>query len=361
MSMMTDDPSTHSARNTSSEIIGQDNSLHAGTAFDELMQRVCDQLYQCHTSEEIAGQISKFFNHLSPQYSGALFINSPISNIYHSATKGENVSAMPKEFKEADCRALRSGKQHFSSGASPSEIRCNHLPREFRGAALCVPIGKHDDLLGLIHLQSHTGNIEQHIYNSISRLSKVLAVILMNIRLRDLLKTNSPRDSVTGLFNRYLSEELLKRELHRAQRHHRPLGIMIFEIDQLADLTLYPDSAMQEFLLSSWGNYLNNQFRDDDIVCRYSDTEFIIIMPETSLKDVLSRAVTLQEDAKSLEIVYHGHDLTPLTLSIGIACFPQHGNSTEKLLSAAKSALQEAVNRGRNLAFLAHEADKGLP
>ncbi|NPV84931.1 MAG: diguanylate cyclase [Anaerolineae bacterium] len=344
------------------EITGQSDSLQVGDVFEELMQRVCDQLYQCHTTEEIARQVSGFFDQLLPQYTGALFITSAMSNTYQLATTGDNaVSAMPKELRQTDCRALQSGKLHFYSPDSPSATRCNHLPQEFCGAALCVPIGKHEELLGLLHLQSSTGIIEQHIHNTISRLSKILSIILMNIRLRELMIINSPLDATTGLFNRYLSEELLKRELHRTQRHHRPLSIMLFEIDQLVDLTLSSNNAIREFLLSSWGNYLNNQFRDDDIVCRYSDTEFIIILPETSLKDALSRAVTLQEDAKSLEIVYHGHDLTPLTLSIGIACFPKHGNSTEKLLAAAKAALQEAVNRGRNLVFLAHETGKGLP
>ena len=94
------------------------------------------------------------------------------------------------------------------------------------------------------------------------------------------------------------------------------------------------------------GNFLRAHIRAEDIPCRYGGEEFILILPEASLDATRERAEQLREGVKHLHVPYRSGVLGPLTLSLGVATFPEHGASGHEVLLAADAALYRAKHEG---------------
>lgn len=101
-------------------------------------------------------------------------------------------------------------------------------------------------------------------------------------------------------------------------------------------------------LLREIGSFLRAQVREGDAACRYGGEEFTLILPGADLASARQRAETLRRSAATLEVIYHGRPLGPITLSIGVASYPQHGKSMPDVLKVADRALYRAKRAGRN-------------
>src|SRR5262249_24898853 len=91
-----------------------------------------------------------------------------------------------------------------------------------------------------------------------------------------------------------------------------------------------------------------SRFRAEDLVCRFGGEEFAILLPEASLDDAAKRATKLCSETRKIAIYYHDQSLKTVTLSIGIAAFPEHGDSAEELIRAADDALYRSKAEGRD-------------
>jgi diguanylate cyclase (GGDEF)-like protein len=89
------------------------------------------------------------------------------------------------------------------------------------------------------------------------------------------------------------------------------------------------------------------------VCCRYGGEEFAIILPESSSKDAVTRADVLRAEVKSLRLHYKKEPLGPLTVSIGVAAYPEHGATAQELLKLADQCLYESKARGRDIVTVA--------
>ena len=96
--------------------------------------------------------------------------------------------------------------------------------------------------------------------------------------------------------------------------------------------------------------------RGGDIACRYGGEEFIVILlVETSMEDTRKRAEELWTGIKYLQVHYYGKPLGKITLSLGVAVFPDHGTSVEDLLRVVDRALYQAKREGRDRVVVVSE------
>ena len=93
---------------------------------------------------------------------------------------------------------------------------------------------------------------------------------------------------------------------------------------------------------------LQKEVRMEDIACRLGGEEFVLILPGISLENLEKRAVHMLRAFPELRITHNGRQLKPVTASMGLACFPQHGADPESLLRAADTALYASKHGGRN-------------
>jgi diguanylate cyclase (GGDEF)-like protein len=165
-----------------------------------------------------------------------------------------------------------------------------------------------------------------------------------NVRLKDQVM----HDGLTGLHNRRYLEESLGREESRARRSGRSLGVLMIDIDNFKRFNDTLGHAAGDAVLRAMGQYLLLAARGEDIVCRYGGEEFVLVISQTPQDIVLHRAENLRQGIQGLGIEYEGRVVGPITVSVGIGIFPDHGDSAEAVLRAADAALYQAKQLGRN-------------
>jgi diguanylate cyclase (GGDEF)-like protein len=165
-----------------------------------------------------------------------------------------------------------------------------------------------------------------------------------NRRLQD----KAIRDALTGLYNRGYLEESLDRESSRARRSDQPFGVMMIDIDHFKRCNDLFGHATGDAVLRTLGQYLLSLARGEDIPCRYGGEEFVLIMAHASPTTVQERAEKLRVGVQALKFECNGRDVGPITLSVGIAMFPDHGENGRAVLLAADAALYRAKQAGRN-------------
>jgi diguanylate cyclase (GGDEF)-like protein len=160
------------------------------------------------------------------------------------------------------------------------------------------------------------------------------------------LHDQAVRDSVTGLYNRRFLEESLAREVSRARRYGHTLALMMFDVDHFREFNDTLGHSAGDAILKSVGECMLSLSRGEDLVARHGGDEFALMMVNASREIVWQRAELIRQRARSLEIGGNYQQLGPVTLSVGIALFPDHGDGAQAVLKAADEALLRSKQAG---------------
>ncbi|HLE91270.1 MAG TPA: sensor domain-containing diguanylate cyclase [Anaerolineales bacterium] len=169
-----------------------------------------------------------------------------------------------------------------------------------------------------------------------------------------LLREQSVRDHLTGLFNRRYMEETLERELLRASRKQLSLGIIMLDVDDFKRFNDTCGHAAGDAILHELGNLLLEHIRGEDIPSRYGGDEFLIVLPDASRAVTFERAELICEYAEQFHLQFEGQTLEAVTLSLGVAVFPENGSTSAAILKAADDALYRAKREGRGRVVVAN-------
>jgi diguanylate cyclase (GGDEF)-like protein/PAS domain S-box-containing protein len=173
------------------------------------------------------------------------------------------------------------------------------------------------------------------------------------LKSQALLREQSVRDYLTGLFNRRYMEETLERELLRAARRQLSLGIIMLDVDEFKHFNDMYGHAAGDVILRELGSLLLRHVRGEDIACRYGGDEFILIMPDATREVTRERAGLVCESAAMFHLQFEGDTLAPVTLSLGVAVFPENGSTSTGVLRAVDAALYRAKHNGRGRVMVA--------
>jgi diguanylate cyclase (GGDEF)-like protein/PAS domain S-box-containing protein len=161
------------------------------------------------------------------------------------------------------------------------------------------------------------------------------------------LRALATHDPLTGVFNRRAVEDVLRKELDRAERHDRPLAVAMMDADHFKNINdTYGHQTGDEVLRAISGR-CQKTLRSNDVFGRYGGEEFVVVFPETSIADAAVVAERLRA-AVAENPIKVGPNALEVTVSIGLAEFAP-GQNLEKLFQRADSALYAAKQDGRNL------------
>ncbi|MBI3003318.1 MAG: diguanylate cyclase [candidate division NC10 bacterium] len=327
-----------------------------------LLNDMGDLLQSCQTAAEAYTIIAQFAPKLFPAESGMLAVLSPSKTLVEGVAVWGELPVGEPTFAPEKCWALRRGRMHFVD-APHDGLLCGHVDPSFSTSYLCLPMMAQGEPLGVLHLQGGASRSSQadasarEMRESQQRLavsvSEHIALALANLRLQETLRSQAIRDPLTGLFNRRYMEESLEREIRRAGRTGVPVGIIMLDIDHFKRFNDTFGHEAGDTLLGALGNFVRAHIRAGDIACRYGGEEFTLILPEATLEATRVRAEQLREGVKKLQVPHRGRLLGPITLSLGVATFPDHGSTSESLLSAADGVLYRAKQEGRDRVVVA--------
>ncbi|MCL2345928.1 MAG: diguanylate cyclase [Desulfobulbus sp.] len=166
-------------------------------------------------------------------------------------------------------------------------------------------------------------------------------------RLQAALREQAVRDSLTGLYNRRYLDGILEREVSRARREGSPLSLVMLDIDHFKPVNdTYGHPAGDE-VLRLLAATLQADIRTEDTACRYGGEEFLILLPNMPLAAAVERAEGWRRAVAALTVDYGGLAIH-FTISLGVAAYPEHGQTPGDLIRCADQALYRAKAAGRN-------------
>jgi len=167
----------------------------------------------------------------------------------------------------------------------------------------------------------------------------------LNEKLTDIAN----RDTLTGLYNRRFFLEALGLELNRARRHERSCALILADVDDFRQYNESHGQLLGDEVLRTMAQLLQVHSRSSTVVARFGGDEFALLVPEIPPEGALTFAETLGRAAATHH--FPGGEAQPegrLTLSLGVAVYPEAGTDALQLTEAAAAALEMAAENGRN-------------
>lgn len=200
--------------------------------------------------------------------------------------------------------------------------------------------------------------LEQRVETRTSELqtsNKKLKTKLSQItKLQAKLIEEAIRDPLTGLYNRRFMNENLSLEIARAKRLNFPITIFFLDIDHFKDINDQFGHQAGDDILKEIGRTLKTGLRAGDIACRYGGEEFIMVLPGMPKEKAKSSAERIKVRIKDLAIP-NLNDQAKVTISIGIAVYPQDATLVDQLILLADQALYFAKIKGRDRVEMINE------
>ena len=196
--------------------------------------------------------------------------------------------------------------------------------------------------------------------NEVSRLIIMLTASALSLALvsrsQKLLQL-ATRDPLTGLFNRGYVDDRFTVELSRARRYGKVLTVAVIDADRFKSLNDTHGHPAGDLALRKIGNLLNDSFRQSDTAGRYGGEEFVVILPETDMAAAQQKLESLRESVAStpIELGTRGEQVQ-VTISAGLASFPQDGEHAAELFALADERMFKAKREGRNRVMAGSEA-----
>jgi diguanylate cyclase (GGDEF)-like protein len=285
-----------------------------------------------------------------------------VLNRNNSADRLEAVTPLPpgsplagtlRGAEPRSCLAVRSGQAHNETEGRPPLLSCPVCAR-VPGASSCVPLIVGGEVIGSVLLSrpdSYSEAEQQRIRESVSQAAPVLA----NLRNLAVAEMRAATDGLTGLPNKRAVTDALKRTFAQAAMTRVPLALLLLDLDHFKQVNDQYGHAAGDQVLASVGAALRSVVRAQDFAGRNGGEEFAILLPETEIAAALGIAERVR--ATIAELTLPGTDV-PVTVSVGVACFPNHAGTLERLEQLADAALYVAKLQGRNRVEVA-SADGG--
>jgi len=165
--------------------------------------------------------------------------------------------------------------------------------------------------------------------------------------LQHRLEEQALHDPLTGLYNRRYLQAVMQQELARANRQQSFVSLLILDIDHFKRINDTFGHLAGDYVLQILATEMRSRIRQEDVACRYGGEEFVLLFPGLPPDNAYQRAEDLRRVIKALSIPWE-NQILQITVSVGIATFPLHGDGENTLLHLADKALYLAKMAGRD-------------
>jgi diguanylate cyclase (GGDEF)-like protein len=308
------------------------DELQARSRDFELLGEMSELLQVSTGLGEACDVLTAFGMALFPDYTGAVLISR------NTQTAVESIASWGvdpvTELATADCWALRRGRTHIGSEGG---VRCLHAQNLGR-TTICLPMPALGEGHGLVVLTA-PGPLPGEAVERFARdFSNQIALAVGNLRMQEALRTRAVRDALTGLYNRGYLDEALGRELARAARMQRQVGVILVDIDHFKRFNDTHGHDGGDALLQQFARLAQSLVREEDLVCRYGGEEFLVILPDVDFDTLHARAESLLEATRGLRVHLDGDELDTVTISAGLALSSDRLATAARVITAADRA-----------------------
>ena len=324
-----------------------------------LISRMAELFQVCTTEAEVMKVLLEHMEPMFPVDAGAVFLfDGPKKSITRAHVWGVP-DGVSETFPSEQCWGLKKGRAHLVDPKTTG-LFCEHIPEDDRHdyVHICVPIANTQGQVGLLYLRERadeglrpTAENESDgaaLDELAGTVADHIALAINNVRLQAELQELAIRDPLTGLYNRRYMEDVLSRELNRAKRSELAVGVIIFDVDRFKRINDTLGHDVGDDVLRRLSDCVTADIRGSDLLCRYGGEEFVLVLLESDYASTLQRAEAIRERIETEVAVRKRGDVQTITISAGVAAFPDHGANVTTLLRLADRALYRAKDLGRN-------------
>jgi len=229
-----------------------------------------------------------------------------------------------------------------------NELTSETAFRFFTEAAsrMSIPLISFGQTLGVLTLHSSSSDaFRDSELQPLESVADICANSIQNAHYIERVKQLAYLDGLTGIFNRRFFELRIIEEIDRARRYDTGMAVIMADIDQFKKLNDEFGHLLGDEVLRQVSSLFHQNLRKIDVVCRYGGEEFALLLTQTSARQATAVAEKLRKLVESWQ--FPGVPRT-VTISAGVAAFPDHGTGRDDLIRAADNALYAAKQAGRN-------------
>ena len=217
------------------------------------------------------------------------------------------------------------------------------------GAALAVPMRRGEEMLGVLAVARRPGRsaLDEAAVTAVTTLAAHAGTAVANVQEHLDAQRMSVTDPLTGAGNMRHLTSTLAREVERAHRFGRTLSVLMLDLDHFKQVNDWGGHAFGDAVLREFAHRLRGCLREVDMVARRGGEEFAVVLPETGTAGAEAVVRRVMERMRA-EPFRSGAQSRPVTVSIGIATYPDHGATANEVLHAADTALYAAKRAGRD-------------
>lgn len=220
-------------------------------------------------------------------------------------------------------------------------------------SVIAVPLKIHGQIVGILYLNDFVPrSFSAEKLELLTIMASFASLSIVNARLHQQTKQLAATDGLTGLYNYRQFKLMLNQELLRAQRYGHSLSLIMFDIDNFKHVNDSYGHPCGDQILAQTAATLRDIFRGADLVFRYGGEEFTVLLPESNLEQAVNAAErTLAQIAETKIDWPDIQEQLRVTVSAGVATFPNDGVTPEKLLDSVDTLLYQAKQEGKNCVY----------
>jgi diguanylate cyclase (GGDEF)-like protein len=320
----------------------------------------CRALAPCLDPGEVyAVALDLLLHALSRRRGISLFHRSALSLQDAAAFRGlseeeaRGLRAILVEEKPVDFESL-DGVQVVASGPLHESMRRVGIDAQ---RVLAVSVRGEQDEAGLVWVLEDGRSFDEDELERARIIAGHAAAALRNAERYERAKERAFVDDVTDIFNARYLLSATEHEIRRAERYEHPLSVLFLDLDRFKLVNDRYGHLVGSQTLRRLSQVLQQCVRQVDTLARYGGDEFTILLVDTAHPDALAIAERIRRTVEGNRFEAGRDAALRLTLSVGVATYPDHGRTRDELLDKADKAMYLAKSQGRNRVCSAHELD----
>lgn len=333
------------------EVVAQERARQAEA---RMLSNLDEWLQSCKSLDELYKVVAKFMVKLLPGSKGELYIYSNSRDALEGVCNWQTRD-LHQAISADSCWALRRGRTYAYEREGLCFI-CDHVEAHQHQVDIaeyvCIPIVAHGDTVGLLHirfdhLETSSAVLTSHAEFA-QRCGEHISMAIANAKLRDELRDQSIRDPLTGLYNRRYFMDAMRREVSVAERRPARFGLISFDADRFKAFNDNHGHDAGDMVLRSISAKMTEVLVSGEVTCRFGGEEFAVLVPGAGMDETVALADRLRDAIAATQVRYVDGLLPRVTISCGVAVYPDSALQPAALLRHADAALYRAKEAGRN-------------
>ena len=261
----------------------------------------------------------------------------------------KEISAWPVIEEPHNCKAVRAGRPFRANDVTVEPLCPARFLPPTEGSYYCGPLIAGGVIIGAVRVEASKGIWTPDLERVLDSYLNGAASALSNLRLLDATKRQANIDVLTGLYNRRFLDDYARKIFAMARRRDQPVGVIMMDLDHFKRRNDVYGHEMGDRILRHFAKTVTESMRETNLAARYGGEEFVVLLPDADGKSCALVAERIRQAVMMMVVPSNTEKPLPqLTVSMGIAIYPDHGATLDEVVQASDKALYESKRTGRN-------------